>query len=40
LCKLLDISTTNNLWVMLSRIRARLRRCLDTHWFKPTRSET
>ena len=40
LCKLLDISSTNNLWVMLSRIRARLRRCLDNHWFKPTRSET
>ena len=33
LCKVLDISSTNNLWVLLSRVRARLRRCLDNHWF-------
>jgi len=37
LCKLLDISSTNNMWVLLSRVRARLRNCLDTHWFKPSR---
>jgi len=39
LCKLLDISSTNNLWVMLSRIRNRLRQCLNTLWFNPSRSE-
>lgn len=33
LCKALDISTTNNLWVMLSRARMRLRDCLDKNWF-------
>ncbi|HED39670.1 MAG TPA: sigma-70 family RNA polymerase sigma factor [Chromatiales bacterium] len=33
ICKLLDISTTNNMWVMLSRARMRLRNCLDSHWF-------
>jgi len=33
ICKLLDISTTNNMWVMLSRSRMRLRGCLDTRWF-------
>ena len=33
LCKALDISTTNNVWVMLSRARMRLRDCLDTNWF-------
>lgn len=32
-CKVLDISTTNNMWVMLSRARMRLRQCLDQHWF-------
>jgi len=32
-CKLLDISTTNNMWVMLSRARMRLRGCLDARWF-------
>jgi len=32
-CKLLDISTTNNMWVMLSRARMRLRDCLETGWF-------
>lgn len=35
-CKLLDISTTNNMWVMLSRARMRLRDCLENGWFKPT----
>ncbi len=33
ICKILNISTTNNLWVMLSRTRMQLRRCLDIHWF-------
>lgn len=32
-CKVLEISTTNNMWVMLSRARLRLRQCLDQHWF-------
>ena len=32
-CKVLEISTTNNMWVMLSRARMRLRQCLDHHWF-------
>ncbi|MCC6206598.1 MAG: sigma-70 family RNA polymerase sigma factor [Gammaproteobacteria bacterium] len=32
-CKVLEISTTNNMWVMLSRARVRLRECLDRHWF-------
>jgi len=33
LCKALDISTTNNLWVILSRARTQLRACLDKNWF-------
>jgi len=33
ICKVLEISTTNNMWVMLSRARMRLRRCLETRWF-------
>ncbi len=33
ICKLLEISTTNNMWVMLSRARMRLRNCLDSRWF-------
>lgn len=32
-CKVLDISTTNNMWVMLSRSRMRLRQCLEANWF-------
>lgn len=32
-CKVLEISTTNNMWVMLSRARLRLRQCLDQCWF-------
>lgn len=32
-CKELDISSTNNLWTMLSRMRMRLRECLNQHWF-------
>jgi len=31
-CKALKISSTN-LWVMLHRARARLRKCLESHWF-------
>lgn len=27
-------TTKNNLWVMLSRARQRLRNCLDSHWFR------
>ena len=34
LCKLLDISTTNNLWVILSRTRMKLRLCLESRWFE------
>lgn len=37
ICKALKVSTTNNLWVMLSRMRLRLRNCLDTHWFNKNR---
>jgi RNA polymerase sigma-70 factor (ECF subfamily) len=29
----LNISTANNLWVMLSRSRTHLRLCLETNWF-------
>ena len=36
ICKELEISTTNNLWVMLSRARMRLRNCLDANWFNKT----
>ncbi len=32
-CKLLGFSTTNQLWVTLSRTRMKLRQCLDTNWF-------
>jgi len=31
----LNISTKNNLWVMLSRARQQMRRCLQSRWFKP-----
>ena len=30
----LDISTKNNLWVMLSRARKRVRQCLQNRWFE------
>ena len=33
LCKIMNISTTNNLWVILSRTRKRLRDCIDKNWF-------
>lgn len=29
----LSISTLNNLWVMMSRMRTQLRHCLDLNWF-------
>jgi len=32
ICKVLGISATN-LWVMLHRARAHLRRCLEMNWF-------
>ncbi len=32
-CKVLDISTTN-LWVMLHRARAHLRKCIEYNWFR------
>jgi len=31
--EVLAISTANNLWVMLSRMRLQLRLCLDASWF-------
>lgn len=34
LMETLNISSHNNVWVMLSRVRQRMRQCLDTHWFK------
>ncbi|NOQ64557.1 MAG: sigma-70 family RNA polymerase sigma factor [Methyloprofundus sp.] len=32
-CSLLGFESENQLWVTLSRTRAKLRLCLDTHWF-------
>ncbi len=34
ICEVLSISTLNNLWVMLSRVRVQLRHCLDINWIK------
>jgi RNA polymerase sigma-70 factor (ECF subfamily) len=34
--KTLNISSKNNLWVMLSRARQRLRSCLQAQWFEET----
>ncbi len=34
LMETLNISSHNNVWVMLSRARQRLRQCLETNWFK------
>ena len=34
ICKVMSISTLNNLWVMLSRVRVQLRHCLDINWIK------
>ncbi len=36
--EVLNISTANNLWVMLSRMRLQLRNCLDARWFTEDRS--
>ena len=33
LMETLNISSHNNVWVMLSRVRQRMRQCLETHWF-------
>ena len=33
LMETLDISTKNNLWVMLSRARKRIQKCLQDKWF-------
>jgi len=30
--EILNISTANNLWVMMSRARVHLRQCLETNW--------
>lgn len=32
ICELMSISTLNNFWVMLSRVRVKLRHCLDVNW--------
>jgi len=32
-CEVLGVRTTNNLWVILSRARMRLRACLEERWF-------
>jgi RNA polymerase sigma-70 factor, ECF subfamily len=32
-CKVLNISTTNNAWVKLSRAHMQLRQCLEVKWF-------
>lgn len=33
ICEVMAITTLNNLWVMLSRIRLQLRGCLEINWF-------
>lgn len=38
ICKVLGVSETN-LWVILHRARALLRRCLETRWFGTTSGE-
>lgn len=37
-CKVMGISETN-LWVMIHRARARLRRCIELGWFEPAGEE-
>lgn len=32
-CQVLNIETTNQLYVALSRTRLKLRQCIDTYWF-------
>jgi len=39
ICKELDITPTN-LWVMLHRARALLRKCIDRNWFESPITET
>lgn len=34
ICNEMGISTTNNVWVMLSRARMRLRECVGNEWFQ------
>lgn len=36
ICKELALSSTNNLWTLLSRMRMRLRQCLSLTWFGDT----
>lgn len=33
-CQVLGFTTTNQLWVTLSRIRMKLRQCLEVNWFE------
>ncbi|MDZ4262508.1 MAG: sigma-70 family RNA polymerase sigma factor [Pseudomonadota bacterium] len=33
ICQEMALSSTNNLWTMLSRMRMRLRQCLEQNWF-------
>lgn len=33
ICQTMSISTLNNFWVMMSRVRVQLRHCLDLNWF-------
>lgn len=39
ICQELALSTTNNLWTLLSRMRMRLRQCLEQQWFGTTRGK-
>jgi len=39
ICAALDIDTANNLFVILSRARMRLRDCLTTHWFQENQGD-
>ena len=39
ICKILSI-TSSNLWVMLHRSRAKLRKCLDANWFQRNSKES
>lgn len=32
ICEVMSISSSNNLWVILSRARVQLRHCLDVNW--------
>lgn len=33
ICEVMGLSSLNNFWVMLSRVRVQLRHCLDVNWF-------